>query len=260
MTDVSTATATATDLVACAHCGHPDNGTYCSGCGKELAGDAHQTVLHEVWEMLVVDRLTDAREFATTTWHLVAKPLRFFRTVLARPAARASHVFPEPVPEALPRGLVQAPVKFYVLSFVTSLLVSKITGAEIQQWIPGVDDDFNNELSLLVLLVLFGLYGMMFRWTSGRRISAEEAAIVSSYTVGAAAAINAVLSMVPRMTTVAGLIAMYLMIGIPLIVLPRLYRMSRRRVFVAQVAAALGAMTVIATLLYGITEAVKSLA
>ena len=210
-------------------------------------------LLDEIWEMLVVDRVTDARAFATTMWLMVAKPVRFFRTVLARPAMRASHLFPEPVPEALPKASVQSPVVFYVLSFVTAVLVGKITGqpftAEI---VKGLDDDFNNELSLLLVLVVFAVYGMIFRWTSGRRISTEEAAIVSGYTMGAATAIAALAGMVPGGEMVGGFVSMYVVFGLPLIALPRLYGISRRRVLVAQVGAGLGALLIVASAIAGV--------
>lgn len=241
MTDTAI-TPAAADVVACAHCGHLDSGTYCSACGRELAEDPSRTVVHDIWEMLVVDRLNDAREFATTIWHLMVRPWNLFRTVLARPAARAGHVFPEPVPDALRPGAVQKPVTFYVLSFVTAILVGKITGAPVSgELISGLDDDFNNELTLLFLLLAFGVYGFAFRWASGRRISTEEAAIVSGYTMGAATALTALLGMIPGGATAAGFVSMYLIIGVPLLVLPRLYGMSRVRVFAAQLAAGFAA-------------------
>lgn len=248
MTDITApshaaATAAAPEPIACAHCGHLDAGTYCSGCGKPLVVDPDHTVAHEVWEMLVVDRLNDAKEFVTTIGLLLARPRRFFATVLARPAARAGHVFPEPAPQPLRRGLVQGPVAFYVLSFVTAILVGKITGVQATgEVIPGLDDDFNNELILLFVLLAFGVYGITFRWASGRRISTEEAAIVSGYTMGASTALATLLGAVPGAQTAAGFLALYLMIGVPLIVLPRLYALSRRRVLAAQAAAGLCAL------------------
>jgi hypothetical protein len=248
MTDITAtpetvATAAPAEIVACAHCGHLDSGTYCSGCGKPLVEDPNRTVAHEVWEMLVVDRLNDAKEFGTTLWYLLAKPIRFFATVLARPAARAGHVFPEPAPQPLRRGLVQGPVAFYALSFVTAILVGKITGAQVTgELISGLDDDFNNEIILLFLLVAFGAYGVVFRWASGRRISTEEAAIVSGYTMGASTALGTVLGMIPGLAAPGGFLVLYLLVGVPLVVLPRLYGMSRRRVFAAQLAAGFAAI------------------
>jgi hypothetical protein len=243
MTDTTLTPAAAADLVACAHCGHLDSGTYCSACGKELAEDPARTVAHDVWDMLVVDRLNDAREFATTIWHLVIRPRTFFRTVLARPAARAGHVFPEPVPPALRPGSVQAPVTFYVLSFVTAILIGKITGAEMgAQLIPGLDDDFNNELALLFFLLAFGVYGLVFRWASGRRISTEEAAIVSGYTMGASTALGSLIGVIPGGQVAGGLAGLYLVFVVPLLVLPRLYALSRRRVLVAQGVAGFSAL------------------
>ena len=231
------------ELVACAHCGHMDSGTYCSACGKELVEDASRTVAHDVWEMLVVDRLNDAKEYATTTWNLLAHPQRFFATVLARPAARAGHVFPEPAPQPLPRGRVQRPVTFYVLSFVTAILVGKITGVPVTgELVAGLDDDFNNEIILLFLLVAFAAYGVVFRWASGRRISSEEAAIVSAYTMGASTMLGSLSTAAPALGAGAGFLGLYLISGVPLIVLPRLYGMSRRRVLVSQVVAGCGAL------------------
>lgn len=246
-------TAAAPELVACAHCGHLDSGTYCSACGKELVEDASRTVAHEVWDMLVVDRLNDAKEFGTTIAYLVARPLRFFRTVLARPAQRAAHVFPEPVPQALRPGTVQGPVTFYVLCFVTSILVGKVTGTQVTgELIPGLDDDFNNELILLCLLVAFAVYGFAFRWASGRRISTEEAAIVSGYTMGATTALGTVLGMIPGAEVPLGILVLYILFGIPLLVLPRLYGMSRRRVIAAQLGAGFAAVMTLGLLVMGV--------
>jgi hypothetical protein len=263
MTDTAITNAPA-ELVACAHCGHRDSGTYCSACGKELVDDPNRTVAHEVWEMLVVDRLNDAREFAMTIWHLLVRPVTLFRMVLARAAARASHVFPEPAPEAIPEpgrgalrpGSVQGPVTFYVLSFVTAILVGKITGAEVSgQLISGLDDDFNNELTLLFILLALGVYGLVFRRASGRRISTEEAAIVSGYTMGAATALTAVLGVIPGGETAAGFAALYLIVGVPLMVLPRLYGMSRRRVFGAQLAAGFAALVALGLMVLAVQSA-----
>lgn len=231
------------ELVACAHCGHMDSGTYCSACGKELVEDASRTVAHEVWELVVVNRLNNAKEYATTTWYLLARPTRFFVTALARPAARARHAFPEPAPQALRPGLVQGPVAFYLVSFVAAILVGKVTGAQVGEGlIPGLDDDFNNEISMLLLLLACGVYGAVFRWTSGRRISTEEAAIVSAYTMGAATAIFSLVGVIPHAEIPVGILWIYLLFGIPLTVLPRLYGMSRRRVLLAQMVAGFGAL------------------
>lgn len=259
MTDITStphavgATTPAPELIACAHCGHLDSGTYCSGCGKPLVVDPNHTVAHEVWEMLVVDRLNDAREFGTTIGYLMARPVRFFRTVLARPAARAGHVFPEPVPQPLRPGAVQGPVTFYVLCFVTAILVGKVTGAQVTgEIIQGLDDDFNNEIILLCLLVAFAVYGLAFRWASGRRISTEEAAIISGYTMGATTTLGTVLGMIPGADGPLMLVVLYLIFGIPLIVLPRLYGMSRRRVVAAQLGAGFAALMTLGLLASGI--------
>lgn len=252
MTDTALDPAAA-ELVACAHCGHLDSGTYCSACGKELVEDPSRTVVHDIWEMLVVDRLNDAREFGTTIWHLLVRPWNLFRTVLARPAARAGHVFPEAVAGTLRPGSVQKPVTFYVLSFVTAILVGKITGAEVSgQLVQGLDDDFNNELILLFLLLAFAVYGFVFRWASGRRISTEEAAIVSGYTMGAATALTALLSALPGGETAAAFLSLYLIVGVPLLVLPRLYGMSRRRVFVAQLGAGFAAFVALGLMILAV--------
>lgn len=259
MTDLSAtphavaANAAAPELIACAHCGHLDSGTYCSDCGKPLVVDPDHTVAHEVWDMLVVDRLSDAKEYGTTIAYLMARPVRFFRTVLARPAARAGHTFPEGLPEPLKPGSVQGPVTFYVLCFVTSILVGKVTGAQVTgEIIQGLDDDFNNEIILLCLLVAFAVYGFAFRWASGRRISSEEAAIVSGYTMGATTALGTILGMIPGADVPLTLVVLYLMFGVPLIVLPRLYGMSRRRVLAAQLGAGFAAVMTLGLLASGI--------
>lgn len=257
MTDISptpdaAAVASAPELVACAHCGHRDSGTYCSACGKELVEDESRTVAHEVWELLVVDRLNDAKEYATTTWYLLRHPLRFFATVLARPAARAGHVFPEPAPQPLPKGVVQRPVTFYLISFVTALLLGKVLGIQAPEVIPGLDDDFANELMLLLVVVTFALYGVVFRWMSGRRISTEEVAVLSAYTIGASAIFTPLSLAFPSISGAAALAGFYLVWGIPLLLLPRMYGMSRRRVLLSQGVAACGAFAVLVAMIVGL--------
>ena len=153
----------------------------------------------------------------------------------------------------LPGALVQKPVTFYVLSFVTAILIGKVTGAEAGgELIRGLDDDFNNELTLLLLLLAFGVYGLVFRWASGRRISTEEAAIVSGYTMGASTALLALLGVFPGGETAASFMTLYLMVGVPLAVLPRLYGISRRRVFVAQVGAGFAALLALGLLIVAV--------
>jgi hypothetical protein len=94
---------------------------------------------------------------------------------------------------------------------------------------------------------------VLFRLASGRRISAEEAAIVTGYTVGASTALTALAGMLPGGQAAGGLLSAYLMFGVPLIVLPRLYGISRPRVIAAQVGAGLGALFVAGLAGMGVT-------
>lgn len=245
-----TAASPAADLLACVHCGHLDSGTYCSACGKELAA-THKPVLVEAWEHLVVDRVQDVRALLGTAGNVVARPHRFFRTVLAGPAQRANHVFPRPGAAPLAPGLVQTPVKFLILGFVASLLASKVTGVEVAQWVPGADEDVNGELSLVILLAFVVLYGVLFHRTSGRRVSAEEASVFHAYLFGTNALISAVVTLTPArwgaLVAAEGLLVLYITIVLPHRVLPRLYAIGRGRLLLAQAAAAVGA----AVLLFG---------
>jgi hypothetical protein len=234
------------DLVACVHCGHLDSGTYCSACGQELA-DTHKPVLAEVWEHVVVDRMQDLRAFLSTAFMMVARPRRFFRTVMAGPARRAGHEFPQPAADPLRPGLVQTPVKF-ILAFITNVLASKAAGSAVTEIIPGLGglgDDVNVEFSLLLLMGYLGLYGLAFHWSTGRRISVEEAAVFNGYLTGANLLVMAVYAVTPKHLDLAAaaeiLLVLHVGVVLPYVVLPRLYGFSKRRVLAAQVGAFAGA-------------------
>lgn len=255
----------AAELIACPHCGHYDSGTYCSACGKELAAK-HKPVLAEAWEHVVVDRVTDLRAYLTTTAWLIARPHRFFRTAMEGPAQRAGHVLPPPVAQALPRGVVQRPVKYLVLSFVASLIASKLTNAEVAAWIPGADDDLNNELSLLFLLAYIVLYGIVFHRSSGRRVSAEEASVFNGYLAGTNMLIAAAAALTPvtwgPLLVAEALLLGYVAFVIPHRVLPRLYPITRGRVLLAQAGAAVGAFVILflaLAVIYVVSGAVRGL-
>lgn len=239
--------AAATDLVACAHCGNLDSGTYCSACGKELA-PTHKHTVAEAWETIVVDRVQDLREYATTAWWLVARPSRFYRTVMTGPARRAGHVFPEPVPDAFPAGRLQTPVKFLIVSFIAYVLASKAVGENVIDLIPGLGglaEELNMEFALLMLLAYLALYGLAFHWSTGRRISVEEASVFNAYLAGANLLLMAAVVVTPG-TWALVLSAELLLLGyvglvLPYRVLPRLYAMRKRRVLGAQLGAFAGA-------------------
>lgn len=236
----------AADHVACVHCGHMDSGTYCSACGRELA-DAHKPVLAEVWEHVVVDRVRDVRTFLSTACMMVARPHRFFRTVMAGPARRAGHVFPEPAAEPLRPGLVQTPVKFLILAFITNVLASKAAGSAVTEIIPGfggLGEELNVEFSLLLLMALLGLYGVAFHWSTGRRISVEEAAVFNGYLTGANLLVMAAYTVTSKRLDLVllaeTLLVVHVALILPYVVLQRLYGFSKRRVLAAQVGAVLG--------------------
>lgn len=246
-----TSIAPAAHLVACVHCGHMDSGTYCSACGQELA-DTHKPVLAEVWEHVVVDRVQDVRTFLSTAFMMVARPRRFFRTVMAGPARGAGHVFPEPAAEPLRPGLVQTPVKFLILAFITNVLASKAAGSAVTEIIPGfggLGEELNVEFSLLLLMVYLGLYGLAFHWSTGRRISVEEAAVFNGYLTGANLLVMAAYTLTPKhldlLLLAQTVLVLYVGIVLPYVVLPRLYGFSKRRVFAAQVGAFAGAAVLV---------------
>jgi hypothetical protein len=240
----------AADHVVCVHCGHLDSGTYCSACGRELS-QAHKPVLTEAWEHVVADRVQDVRACLATAGTVIARPHRFFRTVLAAPAARAGHAFPEGGAQPVSRAWVQTPVKFFILGFIASLLGTKLTGTELAPWIPGLNEDLNSELTLLIMLGFMGLYGVLFQRTSGRRISTEEAWVFNAYLVGTNGLLSGLFTLTPAswewLAAVEGMVVLYIGFVLPHVVLPRLYAIGRPRLVVAQLAAGLGA----AFLLFG---------
>lgn len=246
-----TSVSPAADLVACVHCGHLDSGTYCSACGRELAG-THKPVLAEAWEHVVVGRVQDVRAFLATTAMLIARPQRFFRTVMAGPARRAGHTFPEPGAAPLRPGLVQTPVKFLILAFITNVLASKAAGSAVTEIIPGaggLGEELNVEFTLLLLMAYLALYGVAFHWSTGRRISVEEAAVFNGYLTGANLLVMAAITLTPqRMNLVIlaeTLLLVHVGIVLPYLVLPRLYAFSKRRVLAAQVGAFTGAAIIV---------------
>lgn len=257
MTDI--VPSAAAELVACAHCGHLDSGTYCSSCGKELAPTGKH-VLSEVWEHLVVDRLEDLREYATTTAWLITRPVRFFRTAMAGPAQRANHVFPEPVPQVLPRRDVQSPVKYLVLSFIASVLSSKIMGVAPTGLIPGLMEELNEEVTLLVLMAYLALYGISFHWSTGRRISVEEAAVFNGYLAGAGLLLLAFMGLaekVPALVLAGFLVFLFVGVVLPYIVLPRLYAISKKRVLGAQIGSFVASAILLGLAVQLVTTAAK---
>lgn len=257
MTDISPA-----GLVACAHCGHLDTGKYCSDCGRELA-PTEKHVLAEVWEHVVVDRLEDLREYGTTTWYMIAQPRRFFRTAMEGPARRASHAFPEPAPQALPRRAVLSAVKYLVFSFVASVLASKIMGVSPSGLIPGLVEELNEEVTLLVLMVYLALYGISFHFTTGRRISVEEAAVFNGYLAGAGLLMLAMITLGDQKPWVAVpgfVLFLYVGVMLPYVVLPRLYGLRKRRVFVAMIGAFLASIITLALGINAVTALVKAAA
>lgn len=235
--------AAASPLVDCPHCGEMGSGTYCSACGRPLAD---RSVLREAWDQVVVERLQDLRDYATTTFWLFARPVRFFRTALAAPARRAGHAFPEPVPQPLPRHSIQGPVAYFLLSFVASLITAKIAGTAGElQIFKGADDDLNNEVLLAFMLLFVGLYALCFRWSTGKRISTEEAAVFSGYVGGANAMFTGIFALLPGQAYLNFALAIYLAAVVPQAVFTRLYGLSRRRVVAAQVGGVLGAMAIL---------------
>jgi hypothetical protein len=251
MTDLTPAAG----LIACPHCGHLDSGTYCSGCGKELA-PTHRHTVAEAWEAVVVDRVRDLREYAATAWWMAVRPRRFFRTALAGPARRAGHVFPEPV-DAFPAGRLQTPVKFLILSFIANVLASKAVGENVAELIPGLGglaEEVNMELSLVVLLVYLALYGLAFHWSTGRRISVEEAAVFNAYLAGTNLLLMAAIVVTPAAWSAVlfaeTLLVLYVGLVLPYRVLPRLYAMRKRRVLGAQVGAFAGAAGLVFAIMF----------
>lgn len=243
------------ELVACAHCGHLDAGTYCSACGKELVPTQKHT-LAQAWEHIVMDRVQDLREFASTAWWLIARPRGFFRTVMAGPAQRAGHVFPEPVPGAFPAGTLQTPVKFVILGFIANVLASKAAGTavtEVIRGMGGLGDEVNTEFSILLLMIYLVLYGIAFHWSTGRRISVEEAAVFNAYLAGSNLLTAAAITLTPATwwPLLVAELALVVHVGIvlPYMVLPRLYALSKPRVFVAQIGAFVGAMGLVFALM-----------
>jgi hypothetical protein len=252
----------ATRLSACAHCGNLDAGTYCSACGKELSG-AHKPVLVEAWEHMVVDRVNDLRDFATTTAAMLARPHRFFRTVLEGPAERGGHVFPEPVAAALSRGRLQTPVKYLILSVVAMFLASKLggEGAEIFPGASGISEEVGTELFPLMLVVFLAVYGVGFRLASGKRVSVEEVAVFNAYLYGAVLLTVGAMAVTPESWMALLAVEVGVLIEaalvLPYLVLPRLYGLSKRRIFFAQMCGGFGANLIIQLpmLLLGVGDA-----
>jgi hypothetical protein len=155
-------------------------------------------------------------------------------------AQRANHVFPEPVPEALPRRDILSPVKYLVLSFIASVLSSKIMGVAPTGLIPGLVEALNEEFTLLVLMTYLALYGISFHWSTGRRISVEEAAVFNGYLAGANLLVLSIMTVAEKLEwlVMAGF-ALFLFVGVvlPYGALPRLYALSKKRVLVAQIGA-----------------------
>ena len=93
--------------------------------------------------------------------------------------------------------------------------------------VPGLGEELNTEFSILLLMTYLGLYGLGFHWSTGRRISVEEAAVFNAYVAATAIICTALMTLTPESMTWVLLaeLALFIYVGgvVPYKVLPRLY-------------------------------------
>jgi hypothetical protein len=238
------ATATAAPIT-CRTCGAVDTGTFCSACGSHLAESGSGSTTGMLWEAVVQDRLHDVFTVLKTTWLILLHPVTFFRAVVQEDSHLPKASFPlsglwravTPRPQT-----VNNPVQFLLLSIAATLLVRTLLGGEAEQAgaeTPGVVNAFEAEFSLVGLLLLGGLYAAALHFISGRRIPVGEYMKFWMYCSGASNFITVGMVIAPADPQAVALVAiclfLYIGLAMPYVVIPRLYPITRKQLFKAQV-------------------------
>lgn len=244
--------------LGCGNCGFSDQGRYCSRCGEPLhAVDA--SVPRVLWDDLVVDNAHQLFALVKTTWMILAHPIRFFDGVLREKRGMADdRFFPTPVWTRIsdkPLG-VQNAVRYWLALYAVIGLASWLLGVEVVPPIRWHAKSIPEEVIALMILFL-GVAVAFFYATAlslmmGRKIPISTLTkfvlYLNSFALMLVAAMIVAGSSHPAAVGAAFLVSVYVLFGLPYVALPRVFRVSRLRLFAAQIGAAI--LNVIAVVIF----------
>ena len=248
----------------CGNCGFEDTGHYCSRCGEPLHG-TRDTVLQILWADLVEGPVHNGFALLKTTWLMLVRPRRFFDGVLRRQHGM-THVpfFLAPLWRRVshkPHGVPNA-VKYFVLIYTLTFLGSWIVGVNVfptitipvggsKATLPGA---VTEPFFLLFVVSAAWMYSRSMSLLLGGRIPTELLTRFMLYLNGLALipfVAMAVAGTRHRWGFFAALAAwMYVLFVLPQLALPRIFRVSRTRLGVAQAGAAVGNFLLIVVMLF----------
>lgn len=247
----------------CGNCGFEDSGHYCSRCGEPLHG-TRDTVLQILWADLVEGPVHNGFALAKTTWLILARPRRFFDGVLRRQHGM-THVpfFLAPLWRRMshkPHGVPNA-VKYFVLIYTLTFLGAWMVGVDVfppipfplrgrGATLPGV---FSEPVVLLFVVFAAAMYSKSVSLLLGGRIPTELLTRFMLYLNGFAL-IPFVGMAVFRHNVWGSLVCMafwlYALFALPQLALPRIFRVSRRRLAFAQAGAGVANLLLAAAMVF----------
>lgn len=248
----------------CGNCGFSDTGRYCSRCGEPLHG-TRDTVLQILWSDLVEGPVHNFFALAKTTWLMLVRPRRFFDGVLRRQHGM-THVpfFLSPVWRRVshkPHGVPNA-VKYFVLIYTLTFLAGLIAGVNVSPINPLLVTGTRATLPSAVTEPFFLLFVVSAAWMYsksmslmlGGRIPTELLTRFMLYLNGLALIPFAGMAVTGTRHPWGAFVAMgfwlYVLFVLPQLALPRIFRVSRVRLGVAQGGAAVANLVLIAVTIF----------
>lgn len=227
-------------LLTCPGCGHADAGPLCSQCGEDMVPQA-TTPMRALLEHAVVERLVDLLALVKTSWLMLTGPVAFFRAVLQQKSALADAPFflssawarLSPRPQK-----VLNPVRYLILVGGISLFM---------QWLAGVDpnDALPDWATEIATVLVVAAYSFLLSLMLGGRIPGADLTRFALYYNGLVTLVfSALLSFAQTEPGALFALAVLLVLGIglPFVVLPALFGVTRTRLFLANVGVGVMAM------------------
>jgi hypothetical protein len=223
----------------CPACGNRDTGPLCSNCGEDMV-PVPPTVSSSVMEHVVAEPLVEFLALLKTTWLMLSSPVVFFREVLLGSGGLAKHPFFLAAAWRLvskrPQKVLD-PVKYLILAYGVTVFMG---------WVAGVNPP-NDELNIpdwawhliwvIPAVLTVALYAFSLSLMLGGRVPRAALTRFMLYLNGLVTMVLAVVT--PLVTSdpavaISTLLLLYVIIGIPYVVLPRLFGITRRHLFAAQ--------------------------
>jgi len=247
---------------ACGNCGFDDSGHYCSRCGEPLHG-TEESVLEILWSDLVEGPLHNLFALAKTSWLMLVHPHRFFHGVLLRQRGLASFpFFLAPAWSRVshkPHGVPNA-VKYFVLIVSLAAIASWGFGVKLMPNIPALF--WEGSLPSLLTDTLFLLFVVFAAWMYaaavskllGGRIETGVLTKFMLYLNGFAIIPFAGMAMAGTRHVWISLVCLafwlYALFALPQVALPRLFRVERWRLGLAQAGAAVANLVMMAVMVF----------